>query len=156
MFCDRCGTSIPEQAYFCPSCGKPFGGAAETPGVGRVARHVRLLGILWLILAAFRLIPGLILMGIFGAGRRFIPGVPFFIHGLVSGIGFVFLISAILGLAAGWGLLQRESWARTLAIVLGVLNLLDPPFGTALGVYTLWVLLPSQCEREYRELPRAA
>jgi hypothetical protein len=65
----------------------------------------------------------------------------------------VFLIFAVLGVGAGWGLLQREGWARPAAIALGILNLFDPPFGTALGIYTLWVLLPAESEREYRELP---
>ena len=163
MYCDQCGRETPEGARFCPACGKPFGIAAATGGVmapaagpGRVARHVRLLGILWMVLSGFRLIPGLIMMSIFGEGRRFIPGVPFFVHGIVSSIGLVFVVAAILGLAAGWGLLQREPWARMLAIVLGVLNLFDLPFGTAIGIYTLWVLLPGESEREYRELPRAA
>jgi hypothetical protein len=30
------------------------------------------------------------------------------------------------------------------------------PFGTALGVYTLWVLLPAKSEEEYRQMERAA
>jgi len=34
-----------------------------------------------------------------------------------------------------------KSWARIVAIIVGCLNLLHVPFGTALGVYTLWVLL---------------
>jgi hypothetical protein len=159
MFCDRCGTQVPDEARFCPSCGKAFGNTVAMGGVlttGRVARHVRLLAILWLILSLFRLIPGLVLMGIFGAGRAFIPGIPFFVHGIVSGIGFMFIVGAVLGLAAGWGLLQREPWGRMLALVMGVLNLLDPPFGTALGIYTLWVLLPAESEQEYRQLPRPA
>jgi hypothetical protein len=42
-----------------------------------------------------------------------------------------------------------------LAIVTGVFNLIDIPFGTALGIYTLWVLLPTESEREYREAARA-
>lgn len=159
MFCDQCGGQMSEQARFCSSCGKAFGGAAAPPVAsstgGRVSHHVRLLAILWLVLSGFRLIPGLVLTAIFHSGR-FIPGVPFFVHGIVSGIGFVFLIGALAGLAAGWGLLQRETWGRVLAIVLGVVNLLDLPFGTALGIYTLWVLLPAESEREYRQLPRAA
>jgi hypothetical protein len=155
MFCDRCGTQMPEQAQFCPSCGKPLGGGAP-PATGRVARHIRPLAILWLILSGFRLIPGLVLRGIFHAGGPFIPGVPSFVHGIVSSIGFIFLAGAILGLAAGWGLLQRETWGRMLAIVLGVVNLIDLPFGTAIGIYTLWVLLPAESEREYRQLPRPA
>jgi zinc-ribbon domain len=160
MFCDRCGAQMPDQAQFCPSCGKPVGGTAAASTPGRVVRHVRVLAIFWLVLSAFHLIPGLAIIGLFGpgfgAGRRFIPGLPFFVHGIVSSIGFIFLIVAILGLAAGWGLLQREPWARMLAIVMGVLNLFDPPFGTAVGIYTLWVLLPADCEREYRQLPRTA
>jgi NADH:ubiquinone oxidoreductase subunit 4 (subunit M) len=115
---------------------------------------VRVLGILWLVLSIFRLIPGLALVGFFGAGRRFIPEMPFFLHGLLSSIGFLFLIGAVAGLAAGWGLLQRESWARMLAIVIAVLNLVDLPFGTALGIYTLWVLLPAESEREYQQMVR--
>jgi hypothetical protein len=161
MYCDQCGAQLPDHARFCSNCGKSLGGGivpaaavvVSTAG-GRVARHVRTLGILWLVLSGFRLIPGLIMMAIFGPGRRYIPGVPFFVHGLVSGIGLLFVIGAAIGLAAGWGLIQREPWARMVAIVLGFLNLLDPPFGTAIAIYTLWVLLPSESEREYREAVR--
>ena len=30
------------------------------------------------------------------------------------------------------------------------------PFGTALGIYTLWVLLPAEAEQEYNQESRAA
>ena len=43
-----------------------------------------------------------------------------------------------------------------LAIVWSAINLIDIPFGTALGVYTLWVLLPPASEDEYRQASRAA
>jgi len=29
--------------------------------------------------------------------------------------------------------------------------LINAPFGTALGIYTLWVLLPAQSEEEYEK-----
>ena len=156
MFCDHCGAQTPDGANYCPTCGKAFGAAPPVPREGRVARHIKVVAILWIILSGFRLIPGAILMAIFGSGSHFIPGMPFFVHQIVSGIGFLFLAGAALGIAAGWGLLQREPWARMLAVVLGILNLFDPPFGTALGIYSLWVLLPADSEREYRQLPRAA
>jgi hypothetical protein len=163
MYCDQCGTQVPDNARFCSTCGKAFGGFAAAsaapqsvpPGTGRVGRHIRILGILWLILSGLRLIPGMAMMALFGS-HRFIPGVPFFVHNIVSGIGFLFVLGALVGLAAGWGLMQREPWARMLAIVTGVLNLVDMPFGTALGIYTLWVLLPAESEQEYREVVRAA
>jgi uncharacterized membrane protein (DUF2068 family) len=68
----------------------------------------------------------------------------------------LFLAGGVLGIIAGWGLLDRQPWARTLAIVLGVINLIHIPFGTALGIYTLWVLLPAESEQEYRSFARAA
>jgi len=46
------------------------------------------------------------------------------------------------------------SWARMLAIVFGCFSLLDIPLGTALGIYTLWVLLPARSEEEYRQMAR--
>lgn len=56
----------------------------------------------------------------------------------------------------GVGLLNRAPWARMMAIVLGCICLIDMPFGTALGAYTLWVLLPAQSEQEYQQISRAA
>ena len=79
-----------------------------------------------------------------------------FVHGLLRIIGMLFVASAAVGILAGWGLLERRPWARTLAIVVAFINLLDMPFGTALGVYTLWVLLPAESEKEYLEAARAA
>jgi hypothetical protein len=32
----------------------------------------------------------------------------------------------------------------------------DMPFGTAIGIYSLWVLLPAASEEEYRRMSRAA
>ena len=43
-----------------------------------------------------------------------------------------------------------------LAILFGAISLIDIPFGTALGIYTLWVLLPAEHEEEYRALSHAA
>jgi hypothetical protein len=43
-----------------------------------------------------------------------------------------------------------------LTIVFGAISLIDIPFGTALGIYTLWVLLPAESEEEYRSMASAA
>jgi len=157
MFCDRCGTALQEFRRFCPRCGKGVGPVPLMPVESRIAGHVRLLGIFWLAISAFLLLPGLALVSIFRYGIPFFtPGVPGFVHGLMRGLGGLLLVGAVLGIVAGWGLLERQPWARTLAIVLGCFSLLDMPFGTALGVYTLWVLLPAKSEEEYRHIARAA
>lgn len=83
-------------------------------------------------------------------------GVPSFIRPLVTAMGICSIIKAGLGFPAGWGLLNRLPWARPMAIVVGVVSLFfNVPFGTALGVYTLWVLLPSHSEEEYEQYQKA-
>ncbi len=153
MYCDRCGMQLQPGQNFCSGCGKVAGNVPMMPVQSRIAGHTRLLAILWLAISAFRLIPGFILL----TGSSFLPvDVPFFVPGIVHGIGVLFLASAAIGLFAGWGLLERQPWARMLAIVLAFFSLPDMPFGTALGIYTLWVLLPAKSEEEYRQISSAA
>jgi zinc-ribbon domain len=158
MFCDSCGTRLSEAQRFCPACGKAAGTVPLMPVQSRISGHIRLLGIFWLALSAFRLIPGLFLVAFMrhGAMSFLPPDVPFFVHGILRVAGVVILGSAALGILTGWGLLDRQPWARMFAIVLGCFNLIDMPFGTALGIYTLWVLLPAKSEEEYRQIAKAA
>jgi predicted nucleic acid-binding Zn ribbon protein len=136
MFCNQCGAAIQEGQRFCSGCGRPLG-----PVQTQRADNVKILGILWIAMSAFRLLPGVTLLTISQAALSFLPvDVPFFVPGLLHLIGVVFLIGAGIGFLAGWGLIDRQPWARMLAMVLGVLSLPDFPFGTALGIYTLWTL----------------
>jgi len=63
---------------------------------------------------------------------------------------FLLLVLSLPGIIAGVGLLQFQPWARILTIVLSVLDLIHVPFGTALGVYGLWVLLSQGTERLFQ------
>jgi hypothetical protein len=85
------------------------------------------------------------------------PEAPsFFLRPLLSVVAILLLAKAVLGFIAGWGLLQHEAWARILVLVLGFISLFtNIPFGTALGIYTVWVLLSSESEREYGSLATA-
>jgi len=73
-------------------------------------------------------------------------------------MGGIFSVGILLALFAGvhlllaWGLSERQPWARILGIVVGFLALIRFPLGTALGIYTLWVLLPESSGREYDEM----
>jgi hypothetical protein len=157
MFCDRCGTKLEDTHSFCPACGKAIGRVPLMPTKSRIAGHVRLLGILWVAISAIRLIPGLLILAIFSRGFDLLPPhLPHFVYGLLQFVGVLLVVMGALGLMAGWGLLERRPWARMLALVLGCINLIKVPFGTALGIYTLWVLLPAQSEEEYRQIAQAA
>lgn len=62
----------------------------------------------------------------------------------------------VLHLVLAWGLFERQPWARILGLVLGILALIRFPLGTALGIYTLWVLAPEESGREYEQLVHAS
>jgi hypothetical protein len=161
MFCDGCGAPVePGQAY-CSKCGKQIIGPVSfaQPRARRVQEHVRLVGLFWLAFSAFNTVGSIVLYvlanTLFAHMRDLgAPEAPTaFLRPLLSVIAILLLAKAALGFLAGWGLLQREKWARILALVLAFVSLFtNIPFGTALGVYTMWVLLPSESEREYEAL----
>jgi len=163
MFCDQCGEKLQANQSFCSRCGREVIGAIPGyPRRSRVQEHVRLLAILWFALSALHVLGGVILVIL--ANTLFLhlhdmgaPEAPTaFLHPLLTFVGFFILAKAAAGFAAGWGLLQREPWARVLALILAFLDLINVPFGTALGVYTLWVLLPAQSEEDYEKYLAAA
>jgi hypothetical protein len=75
---------------------------------------------------------------------------------LLTFVGGLILVKAGAGFIAGWGLLQRDPWARILALIVAFISLFNVPLGTGLGIYTLWVLLPTQSDDEYLALTKAA
>jgi hypothetical protein len=159
MFCDACGRELPAGASYCGACGKPLGASLPAPAGGRVGRHIQTVAVLWMIVSAFWLLIGL---GVFLVGTIVLPnlltGLPlhFLVPGITSAVGIVFLAVSVCGLAAGWGLIQREGWARIVIVVLSFFALLRFPLGTALGIYTLWVLLPLEAAQEYARIGRSA
>lgn len=125
----------------------------------RVADHRQILGIVWVIYALFHVV---------GAGVLFVlantflprliqhmvprpdmpPGFLGFFTPLMSFVGIVGLGKGLLALAAGIGLLQKQHWARLIALVSGFIALLEIPFGLALGIYAIWVLMAANGEEE--------
>ena len=168
MFCERCGFKLMEGQRFCSSCGKPVGiSLVPLERQGKVQRNLQVLAILWLVAGALNLVIG---FGLFTVGRiifgtilanaatrgdGFITFAPLFRTLMVFVGGFV-IVKAMLGITTGLGLLQRQTWARPLAIVMSFFELLHIPFGTALGIYTLVVLLPGEAAVEYDQLAKAA
>jgi hypothetical protein len=160
MFCTSCGNPIaPEQAV-CSKCGSPTAIGIMYGGVRRVADHIQLLGILHIVYSALICIPGLIMVILgkvfFGWFLQFVPQhgapPPPFVGMIVAFVGWIMLIRGVIGIVAGVGLLQRAPWGRILALIMGFISLISFPFGTALGIYTIWVLLAAGAEHEYERL----
>jgi hypothetical protein len=56
-------------------------------------------------------------------------------------LAIIALVWGVAHVAVGVPLRRRRQSARLLALMLGAVDLLLLPYGTALGCYTLWVLL---------------
>jgi hypothetical protein len=60
----------------------------------------------------------------------------------VGGImGLLIILLAALFIAGGFGFAQGRPWARPLMWIAAVLSLFSIPIGTAIGAYTIWVLV---------------
>ena len=166
MYCSACGQPMdPYQAY-CPRCGRQMTAIPTAPppawNWSRVHRHVHTLGILWLAYAGWTLLHWIMVApflsgmvhGWFPFHRGFdgftfpFEHVPWFI----PMITIILAGRAILCLVTGYALLRRYPWARALAIVTAILTLIRPITGTALAIYTLWVLLPGASGQEYHQI----
>ena len=123
--------------------------------------HIRILGILNIVLGGFSALGGLIVFmimgGIAGALGASAPWsnssdaavaapIVAFVGLCIAGFLVCLGLPAIIG---GWGLLNFRPWSRILVIILSVIHLLHFPFGTAVGVYGLWVLLGEEGQRAF-------
>jgi hypothetical protein len=109
--------------------------------------HLRLLGILQLTWGAIGLLLGgallllamaAIAIGAMGTGERVSAGVTALTFGTFAG---ALLLGGLANAWAGRALRRHQPAGRSAIVWLSVPNLFVLPFGTALGVYALWVLL---------------
>jgi hypothetical protein len=155
MYCNGCGSELQPGYNVCPKCGKVIGDPVSAVTRSRLQNHLSTLGTLWVVVGVLFLLPAL--------GLFFASSVAHFVIQdnvvartlgplLLTIIGGTILLIAVGGILVGLGLKDRKPWARVVAIVLGVIALFHPPFGTALGIYTLWVLMSDEGGVEYRRL----
>ena len=120
--------------------------------------HVRILAYLNIVFGALGLLAAVVVLFIFGGIAGIVgaaaPHNPDALHVAVPVLGIIGMVVCVIillvslpGIILGAGLLKLQPWARILGIVLSALNLLNVPFGTALGIYGLWVLLQQETER---------
>ncbi len=111
--------------------------------------HVKTLGWLWIIIGALGFL-GVLCMGAAIAGGGFISEdeTAILVTMIVAlACSSLFFLENILNIIAGFGLLKYKSWARILAIILGIINLFAFPIGTALGIYTLWAMFNQETKQ---------
>ncbi len=112
--------------------------------------QVNLLAWLWIGLSSFGVIFALFIFSLL-TGVALIAGEPqaaTILTFVASAVALLLIVLSIPGIVGGIGLLRRQGWARILILVLAAISLFNFPVGTALGIYSLWVLL----QRETQEL----
>jgi hypothetical protein len=58
-----------------------------------------------------------------------------------SALGTFLIIISIPGIIGGIALLRYKDWGRILILILSAIDLMNIPLGTALGIYSIWVLV---------------
>jgi hypothetical protein len=120
-------------------------------------KHIQIVAALHIALGALSLLAAIALFVVFAMAGGIVISQGEHQAAGILGIIAVAVCSflAVLGLPGiigGWALFTGRSWGRPLVLVLGFLHLLNIPFGTALGIYTIWALL----HEPVSQLPGAA
>lgn len=122
--------------------------------------HVKILGVLYLVVSAFFLLMALFLLLVVGGTAGIVgatadpedAAIAIPILGFAGTALAMFLgVFSLPGLATGYGLLTFRPWARVVGVVLSAVSLINLPVGTALGAYGLWVLLSKDTEPLFEE-----
>jgi len=170
MYCSGCGQVLAPGQAVCPQCGRQA--VAPVPAVPGFAYQlesyagkVKALSIVWFIYAGYALLTGILglafanafFSGHFGpwmhgpwARGPFPPGL--FGPMILRFAWMAVVVRVGLAAVAGWGLYERAQWGRIVAIVAAILCLLRFPLGTALGIWTLVVLLGYRNSTLYEQL----
>jgi hypothetical protein len=122
-----------------------------------VDRHVALLGVLAKLWGALAALVGVSLLLLAAGAMAELLDPVGAIAGFAAGLAVaVFSVAGLVALAWGgahlWAaaLLARFHPAgRLLMLTLAVVNLLVLPFGTALGIYAIWILLSPDAHRRF-------
>lgn len=122
--------------------------------------HIDVLGWLHLVWGLFGVLTGVSLL-LLSAGTRAAFSAETFGLGEQAAVLFLLAVGATLLLAGvahavtGWLLRRAAGRARHVALGLAVPAIMLVPFGTALGIYTFWVLLNDDARRHFGHSPRA-
>jgi len=165
MYCSGCGGALAPAQAFCAQCGRPS--AAVIPPIPGLqfqleayTGKIRVLAIFWFIYAGLAMLTGFAGLAFFraamsGAFGQWMHGPmpPFFLGPFFLRFVWVILVARVaLAVCAGWGLMQHAQWGRMVAIVAAIFSLLKFPVGTAMGIWTLVVLLGYRNGTLYEQL----
>jgi hypothetical protein len=121
--------------------------------------HVDFLGVLFVVWGLLTVVIGLstLALGVGavaliassrGGGGQVAAGIT---AAAFTTLAFIALLWGAAHVIVGLPLRRHTPWSRLLALMLGSVDLLLLPYGTALGIYALWVLLTEDGKRLFVE-----
>jgi len=127
-----------------------------------LAAHVDFLGVLFIVWGLLTTLVGVstLALGVAAAalvasragGGQVAAGVT---AAAFTTLAIMAIVWGLVHVGVGIPLRRRQSWARLIALMLGSVDLVLLPYGTALGVYALWVLLNERGKAVFMD-PRAS
>lgn len=107
-------------------------------------KHIDVISILWIVSGSLGILIGIFIFLMF-FGIAYIPDVDWQASQILKVVGVwgggIIAFFSIPEIIAGVGLIKRKEWGRILALVVSFFNLIWFPLGTALGVYSIIILL---------------
>jgi uncharacterized membrane protein (DUF2068 family) len=118
--------------------------------------HVMILGTLHIAWSLLILSGVIVIIVLFLAGVMTADDSTATLITAIAAIASTMLIAfSGLGFVAAWGLFKRRSWSRYLLMVLGAVWAIKIPVGTALGIYTFYVLTRDEVVKQFDVRPDA-
>ena len=106
--------------------------------VGALQIGYNVFGILAAMATFLFIVGGGLVGGLVSGEEEIVIPITFFVG---TSISLWLILISVPGIVGGIGLLKRQSWARYMVLVLSILDLFSVPIGTAIGVYSIWVLV---------------
>lgn len=119
-------------------------------------QHVKVLGILNIVYGGIGALGGIVILIVFGGAYGIVESLSYRqseaaaalpVIAIIGGaIAALLLLMSAPAIITGIGLVQMRPWSKIVGIVVSALHIFNVPFGTALGIYGLFVLCSQQTQ----------
>lgn len=125
----------------------------KIPKTNTMEKHINIVAALQIGLSIFNLLIAFLIFTVLKVVGGFIDDANgATILSLIADIlSIIFIIISFPGILAGMGLYKRKEWARVLTLGLSIIEIFSFPFGTAIGIYSIWALIQPEAIAEFKQ-----
>ena len=125
----------------------------SVPVKNRMEKHITLVAVINIVFGTLGLLIGIIAFAAISGGGLISrdPNAMRITAIVATAVAIFFAVTSVPKLIGGIGLLKRRGWARILVLIMAVIDLIQIPIGTVIGIYTIWVLLNDETARLFAD-----